>query len=203
MSGAIRSVLALASMPVAIAAAALGLMSIGRLTVDVGWGRRIRPLGPQVVRIAAPREIVFDQIAVPYLSPNPPRELRSKIDVLERGADMVVAAHRTKVGRITTVTVESVTFQRPHHVAFRLLRGPVPFVVEHFRLEASADGAHTELEYTGNLGTDLWGLGSWWGDLVARYWQRTVADALASLKRSAEDAAARTAARETRATGPG
>lgn len=195
------AIVALASLPLALIAMGVVLMSLGRLALDIGWGRRVRPLGPQVVRIEAPREVVFDLIAVPYLSANPPRELRAKVEVLERGADMVVAAHRTRVGRITTVTVEAVTFARPDEIAFRLLRGPVPFVTERFRLRDADAGAATELEYGGELGTDLWRLGAWWGDLVARYWERAVAGALASLKRSAEDAAARSAAREARGAG--
>lgn len=196
------AIVALASMPLAMLAVAVALMSLGRLAIDVGWGRRLRPLGPQVVRIDAPRETVFELVGVPYLSPNPPRELRAKVEVLERGTDMVVAAHRTKVGRLTTVTVESVTFARPDEIAFRLLRGPVPFVVEWFRLRAVDEGSATELEYSGQLGTDLWGLGARWGDLVARYWERAVADALASLKTSAEDAAARAETRPARSTRP-
>lgn len=196
-----KAIVAFASLPLALIAMGVVLMSLGRLTLDVGWGRRIRPLGPQVVRVEAPREVVFDLIAVPYLSANAPRELRDKIEVLARGADMVVAAHRTKVGRITTVTVESVTFARPDEIAFRLLRGPVPFVSERFRLFDADGGAATELEYAGELGTDLWWLGERWGDLVAGYWERAVAGALASLKRSAEDAAARSAARAARGAG--
>ena len=52
---------------------------------------------------------------------------------------------------------------------FRLVRGPVPHVVEQFRLE-EADGG-TELGYSGELGTDLWALGRWWGAGVARRWE--------------------------------
>ena len=168
----------------------------GRMAwVDAGRGRRVRPLGPRVVRIEAPRETVFDVIAVPYLSANPPRELREKIEVLERGTDMVVAAHRTKVGRVTVTTVESVAFARPDEIRFRLLRGPVPYVAEQFELREAARGAATELAYTGELGTRLGWLGARWGDLVAHYWERAVDAALASVKRSAEAAAARSAGR--------
>ena len=163
------------------------LMSTGRLTLDTGWGRRTRGLGPQVVRIAAPRELVFDMAAVPY-GERPPHAFRKKVEVLERGTDMVVAAHRTRAGRLTTVTVESVTFRRPDEIGFRLLRGPVPFVSERFILRDLADGA-TELEYSGVLGTDGWAVGAAWGDLVARYWERTVADSLSVLKSAAERAA--------------
>jgi polyketide cyclase/dehydrase/lipid transport protein len=197
-----RVVVALATAATtAILAALLTLLSLGRLSLDLGWGRRLRPLGPQTVRIDAPRERVFDIIAVPYLSPNPPRWLREKIQVLERGTDMVVAAHHTKSGRITTVTVESVSFSRPGEIRFRLLRGPVPYVTERFILRDIQDGGSTELAYSGEMGTDLWALGTWWGDLVARYWERAVADALASLRSTCESAVAHTGPREAPATG--
>lgn len=190
-----RGALIAVSLPLALAGAGVALLAQGRLALDIGWDRRLRPLGPQTVRIGAPRERVFDLVAVPYLSPNPPRELREKVEILERGRDVVVATHRTRVGRVTTVTVESVAFARPEEVRFRLLRGPVPLVTERFALRDAGGGA-TELEYTGVLGTDLWALGERWGDLVARYWERAVADALASLRRSAEAAEERAAARE-------
>lgn len=35
----------------------------GALTLDLGVGRRVRPLGPLKVRIRAPREVVFDVIS--------------------------------------------------------------------------------------------------------------------------------------------
>ncbi|MEX2045966.1 MAG: SRPBCC family protein [Chloroflexota bacterium] len=161
------------------------LISTGMLTIDTGWGRRTRALGPLVVRIQAPREQVFDMITVPYLSARPPTAFSEKIEVLERGADMVVAAHRTKVGWLTTVTVEAVSFQRPDRIGFRLLRGPVPYVTELFELREQEDGT-TELEYTGTLGTDGWGLGVAWGDLVARKWEQTVASSLAALQDAAK-----------------
>lgn len=163
------------------------LMSTGRLTLDTGWGRRTHALGPQVIRIAAPREQVFDLAVVPY-GPRPPHAFRKKVEVLERGADMVVAAHRTRAGRLTAVTVESVTFRRPEEIRFRLLRGPVPFVIERFALRDLADGT-TELEYSGVLGTDGWAVGAAWGSFVARYWEKAVADSLAGLKSAAERAA--------------
>ncbi len=167
------------------------LTSTGRLTLDTGWGRRVRALGPQVVHVDAPRETVFDLAVVPYLAANPPRELREKVEVLERGTDMAIAAHRTRTGLFTTVTVESVSLARPERIEFRLLRGPVPFVAERFLLRDVDGGASTELEYSGELGTDFWLLGDLWGRVVAGYWERAVADALASLKSSAERVAAR------------
>lgn len=68
------------------------LIATGTLTLDTGWGRRSRALGPQVVRIAAPRQLVFELVAAPY-GIDPPRAFREKIEVLDRGRDMVLAAH--------------------------------------------------------------------------------------------------------------
>jgi hypothetical protein len=60
------------------------------------------------------------------------------------------------------VTVETVRFTRPERVDFRLVRGPVPHVVESFML--SEHDAGTRLVYEGELGTDLWALGQRWGN---------------------------------------
>jgi hypothetical protein len=103
-------------------------------------------------------------VAGPYLG-RTPRALRDKLVVLERGSDMVLAAHFTRVGRFMATTVEVVRFERPSRVVFRVVRGPVPHVLEHYELDP-ADGG-TALQYTGELGTDLWRLGQWWGDRVA------------------------------------
>ena len=156
----------------------------GALTLDLGLGRRVRPLGPIRVHVAAPRETVFDVIAAPYLG-NTPRAMEARLHVLERGSDMVLAAHFTPVaGGLTATTVETVRFERPERVAFRLVRGPVPHVVETFELRDTGGG--TELDYRGELGTDLWWLGEWWGERVAGPWERTVADSLAGIRAEAE-----------------
>jgi hypothetical protein len=178
---------------VALLAVAATLVTTGALTLDTGWGRRVRGLGPFVVHIAASREIVFDVAATPYASANPPRALREKVTVLERGEGMVVAAHRTKATLVTSVTVESVTLERPERIGFRLLRGPVPHVVERFEL-AERDGG-TELAYEGELGTDFWWPGSLWGRIVAGHWERAVDTSLRQIKESAEQVAERRASR--------
>jgi Polyketide cyclase / dehydrase and lipid transport len=159
------------------------LLVRGALTVDLGVGRRVRPLGPFTTRIAAPHETVFDVIAAPYLGKTP-RAMRDKLEVLECGSDMVLAAHFTPVGRLTATTVETVRFERPHHISFRVVRGPVPHVIERFALEPTDGG--TILVYMGELGTDLWQLGQWWGDRVAAPWERTVAASLESIRDEAE-----------------
>src|SRR5688572_28936522 len=99
--------------------------------------------------------------------------MADEIEVVERGSDMVLAAQRTPVGGgIVATTVETVRFDRPETVDFRLVRGPVPHVVERFTLHAAQDA--TRLEYTGELDVDLWALGRWWGDQVATKWEATV-----------------------------
>ena len=153
-----------------------------------GWGRSYRPLGPLTVRIEADRELVFDVISAPYLG-RQPRGVRQEIEVLERGSDMVLAAHRTRVRGVTVVTVETVRFTRPERVDFRLVRGPVAFVVERFELREREGGA-TELLYEGRLGSDLWWLGRWWGRRVARTWTAVVARSLEKIRAAAEQRAA-------------
>lgn len=90
---------------------------------------------------------------------------------------------------LTATTVETVRFERPEAVHFRLVRGPVPHVVEQFALHETPDG--TELEYSGELGTDLWALGRLWGAAVARTWEATVQSSLEGVKDEAERRAKR------------
>jgi hypothetical protein len=170
----------------ALAGACVGYVLVvrGALTLDLGVGRRIRPLGPLRLGISAPRETVFDVVAAPYLA-RTPRALGAELEVLERGSDMVLAAHFTPLGRgLTATTVETVRFERPDRVSFRLVRGPVPYVLESFELRAIDGG--TELEYRGELGTDLWRLGAWWGGRVAGPWVRTVEESFARIRAEAE-----------------
>lgn len=164
-------------------AAYLGLVT-GRVTLDLGVGRRSRPLGPLTIDVAAPRDIVYAVAAAPYAERRP-RALSEKVDIWDRSENVVLAAHRTSVGRgLTVVTVETVTFDPPRRIGFRLLRGPVPHVAESFEFEPSPTG--TQLVYTGELGTDLWRLGERWGDVVAGAWVRAVRASLDSIRVEAE-----------------
>ncbi|MDQ6848038.1 MAG: SRPBCC family protein [Candidatus Dormibacteraeota bacterium] len=166
------------------AAAAYVLTVRGSLTLDIGVGRSIRALGPLRVSIAAPPETVFDVIAAPYLG-RTPRAMKSKLEVLERGNDLVLAAHYTPVLRgLVATTVETVHFERPNRISFRLVRGPVPHVLETFELRP--DGDSTAFVYTGTLGTDLWAVGRLWGNRVARSWERAVERSVESIKAEAE-----------------
>lgn len=174
---------AAAAATAATAAVAYRLVVSGALTLDTGIGRRTAPLGPLTADIDAPRDLVFEVIAAPYLGRA--GTAGDHIEVLERGSDLVVAAHRTPVGRrLVATTVESVGFERPSLVTFRLLRGPVPHVHETFTLDEVGD--RTTLRYDGVLGTDFWRAGRAWGSLVARSWERAVASSLEEIRERSE-----------------
>jgi Polyketide cyclase / dehydrase and lipid transport len=159
------------------------LLTSGALTLDLGVGRRTQPLGPLVRTVEAPRELVFDVIASPYLG-RTPRVLADKLQVWERGTDLVLAAHYTPVKCGITTTLETVRFQRPERIDFRLVRGPVPHLTESFLLTPQDTG--TEFRWHGELGTDLGPLGEWWGSRVARAWSRAVDQSMQEIAAEAE-----------------
>jgi hypothetical protein len=196
MTGSIPRLLGYVTVGAGVAAAGYVGLVTGACPLDLGLGRRVRPLGPQQLEMAAPRELVFDVIAEPYLG-RPPRALADKLRVLERGSDMVLAAHFTPLGGrlgLVAQTVETVRFTRPERVDFRLVRGPVPHVVEAFVLTEQPAGG-TLLAYQGEIGADLWAVGQRWCELVAGRWEQTVAASLAAVKAEAERRAAISTAR--------
>jgi hypothetical protein len=161
---------------------------MGRLHLDLGWGRSHHALGPIDVTIDAPRELVFEIVSAPYSGR---ASGHTGIDVLARADDLVVAAHHTEVHFYTARTVEIVEFEPPARVAFRHLLGPVPDAVEQFVLREA--GAATALYYDGEIGIDFFVLGRLAGrHWVRPQWERAVRDHLEDVKRRAEQ----------RATGP-
>src|SRR5690349_4884685 len=176
-------------LPAAATGAAVGLgyylVVTGKLTLDTGWGRGVRPLGPFGVDITAPAETVFDVIAAPYLG-RTPRAMSGKLAVLERGADIVLAEHYTPVhgGRLTATTLETITFDRPKRIAFRLVRGPVPELTEEFTLTEGS--GMTRLDYSGELGADFGAAGEWWADRVAAAWEGAVRSSFKAIQTEAE-----------------
>jgi hypothetical protein len=170
------------------------LLAMGRLHLDLGWGRSFHELGPIEFRIAAPREMVYEMISEPYLGRTPGH---SGIEVLAMGEDLAVAAHATKVHFYTARTVEAVKFEPPARVGFRHLTGPVPHAVEEFVL-TDLDGG-TVLRYDGEIGIDFFLLGRIAGRYWVRpQWERAVREHLEDLKQRAELLAARRRARESR-----
>ena len=185
--------LALISAAVVVLVAGIGVVYLGTVTgalvLDTGWGRRLRPLGPLSVEIAADRDTVYALLTQPYLG-RATRALADKVHVLERGSDMVLAAHRTPVGgKLVAVTIETVRFSPGERIDFRLLRGPVPHVVETFMLTDTEGGCR--LEYDGELGTDFGAPGAWWGRVVARRWQAVLQATMTSVKAEAQRRQAR------------
>jgi hypothetical protein len=165
------------------AATAYRLLARGALTLDVGVGRSVQALGPVSWHIGASPEIVFEVIAAPYLG-RTPRALKEKLEVWERGTDMVLAAHCTFVRNAITTTLETVRFEPPVRVDFRLVRGPVPHLAESFVLQSEEAG--TQLTWEGELGTDFWAIGHWWGQQVAHKWEAAVRHSLAAVAVEAE-----------------
>jgi hypothetical protein len=170
------------------------LLAMGRLHLDLGWGRSFHELGPIEIRIAAPRDRVFEMISEPYLRHAPQK---SGIEVLARGQDLAVAAHHTKVHFYAARTVEAVSFEPPGKVGFRHLAGPVPHAVEEFALD-EVDGV-TELRYGGQIGIDFFFLGRIAGrHWVRPQWERAVRQDLEDLKQRAEELSARRQSRQSR-----
>lgn len=159
------------------------LIARGALTLDTGVGRTTRPLGPLRRTIKARPDIVYDVVAAPYLG-RTPLAMAPKLRVLERGSDMVLAEHFTHVGGLVATTVETVRFEPPRRIHFRVVRGPVPHVLETFELN-EAEGA-TDFLYTGEMGADFWALGRWWCKRVATVWERTVDASLDDIQAEAE-----------------
>jgi hypothetical protein len=177
---------ALALLMLAMFAGGFLALAMGRLHLDLGWGRSRHPLGPLRAPIEAPRELVYEILSAPYLG----RARSESIEVLSGSASLVVAAHRTKVHFYEARTVETIELDPPSTMRFRHLTGPVPEATEEFRLEAT--GETTVLHYAGELGIDFFLLGR----VAARHWvlpqwNRAVADHLDEVKRIAERRAAR------------
>jgi hypothetical protein len=171
-------------------------LAMGRAHVDLGVGRSIHQLGPIITTIGAPREVVFETIAAPYLR----RNLVPGIEVLARSGRLVVARHETRVHFYTAQTTEAIEFTPPRWVGFRHLSGPVPYALEEFALEETDAG--TELRYSGELGIDFFILGR----IAGRYWVRpqwedVVSAHIEDVRQRAEAKADRRAGRESTAPG--
>jgi hypothetical protein len=87
-------------------------------------------------------------------------------------------------GRLTAATLETVTFDRPHMIDFRLVRGPVPYITEQFALTGHDGG--TRLDYSGELGTDFGVAGQWWAGRVAAAWEAAVRSSFRGIQAEAE-----------------
>lgn len=169
-------------------------MARGRLSLDLGWGRSRHSLGPIVIRVRAPRELVFEALSAPYVGRSP---AGSRVEVIERGDGLVIAEHHTPVHFYTARTLEAVALDPPSRITFRHLAGPVPEAFEAFELREE-DG-ETVVEYRGEVGLDFW----WLGRIAARFWvvpqwESKVRPHLEGIVAPIEERAARRRAREER-----
>jgi hypothetical protein len=192
------AVVVLTLLLVTLVAGSFLALAMGRLHLDLGWGRSRHRLGPVRMRIEAPRELVYEILSAPYVG----RARNESIDVLSRGESLVVASHLTKVHFYEARTVEAVSLEPPARMGFRQLTGPVPYAVEEFRLEQEGD--ETELHYDGELGIDFF----WLGRIAARrwvipQWHRAVGEHLDTLKAQAEQRARRARSRDSADDHPG
>ena len=81
-------------------------------------------------------------------------------------------------------TRETVTFQPPKRIAFRLLAGPVAGVEEEYLLEPVEDG--TRFTYRGTLWSNLIIGASVWARMNARAWTQVVQDSVSDIAAEAE-----------------
>jgi hypothetical protein len=192
MSGLWIAVGVLAVLLIALVAGGFLALAMGRLHLDLGWGRSLHQLGPLGMRIDARRELVYEILSAPYLG----RARSESINVLARGESLVVASHLTKVHFYEARTVEAIDLEPPARISFRHLTGPVPYAVEEFRLEQ--EGEETELHYDGELGIDFFLLGRIAGrHWVVPQWRRAVGDHLDAVKAQAEQRAQRARSRDS------
>lgn len=193
MTGCWLAIGALALLLVAMTAGGFMALAMGRLHLDLGWGRSRHPVGLEPLRIEAPRELVYEVLSAPYLG----RARSESVEVLAGSDSLVVAAHLTEVHFYESRTVEAVELDPPSSMRFRHLTGPVPEASEEFRLEASDDA--TVLRYDGEIGIDFF----WLGRIAARHWvvpqwNRAVAEHLDEVKRVAEERGERARERSER-----
>lgn len=192
MTGLWIAVGVLTAFLVAWGAALFLALAMGRMHLDLDVGRSFHQLGPITATIRAPRELVFEIIAAPYLG----RSSTSQIEVLVRSANLVVARHQTRVHFYTAQTTETIDFTPPTRIGFRHLIGPVPYAVEQFELEETDAG--TKLRYSGEIGIDFFILGRVAGRYWVRpQWEHVVAAHVEDVKARAEGRAALEAARES------
>jgi hypothetical protein len=137
-----------------------------------------------------PRRLPNGSTAVAVMKPSP-RSSGASGTRRRHGAGSPPHLARRAAGLgLVAQTVERVRCTRPERVDFRLVRGPVPHIVEAFELTVQAGGATTRLAYHGEIGADLWRVGQGWCELIARRWEQAVAASLAAGKAEAERRAA-------------
>ena len=163
------------------------LVARGQLTLDTGIGRRV---ARSILRSAPRARSCSTSSRLPILGERRER-WRTSWPFGNAARTWCSPLTSRRSSAVPPPPVETVRFERPERIDFRVVRGPVPHVVESFLLYEEQAG--TRLRWEGELGTDFWAAGEWWGELVARQWQRAVRRSLAAIIAEAERLAAREA----------
>ena len=117
-------------------------------------------LAKQKVRIAAPRELVFQMLSAIGKGNLPGAEGESS-SVVERDGDNIVAEFVTVSGKRTYRTLENVVLYPPERITYSHLQGPLTSSDEEFLLQEVEGG--TELSYHGEIECKLrWMPGMGW-----------------------------------------
>ena len=124
-------------------------------------------------------------IAEPYLG-RAPRVPAEKLRVLERGSDMVLAAHFTPLGGGWGWSPRRWRRSGSPGPSGSTSAWSAGWFPRLWRPCAQRAGGWTRLAYHGEIGADLWGTGQCWCALVARRWEQTVAASLAAVKAEAQ-----------------
>jgi hypothetical protein len=194
VTGSFPRLLGAATVGAGVAAAGYVGLVTGACPLDLGLGRRVRPLGPQLVEMAAPASWSSTSSPSPtWVGPRgrwPP-------------SSGCWNAAATWCWRLTSPPWVGGWGWSPdggdgpvHPArAGRLPAGPRAGSPCGGGLRAQRAGrwAGTRLAYRGEIGADLWRAGQYWCALVARRWEQTVAASLAAVKVEAERRATSTA----------
>lgn len=162
----------------------------GRIPFDVGLGRSVIRLEPRSVHVRARRPMLFGMLTALGKGGATGVRERDRVEVLEKTDELIVAEWWTDTGRGVTRSVEAIRLYPEERITFRHLRGSFPAANEEFRLEEVETG--TILHHRAEFAIDLGPIGR----LAARLYlkpsfERLVDEHMASIKRAAEERAAR------------
>ena len=148
-------------------------------------------LKPHTIRIAAPRELVF-QMMSHFGRGRLPGDNNESSRIISRDGNTLVVEFQTKTMSVTYTTVEEVILYPPERIAFKHLSGPLHYAREEFTFE-DVNGAQTDLTHSGEFVWNIIPMFGWLGGIayVRPIFQRTLTKHMAQVKAAAEARAAR------------
>ena len=148
-------------------------------------------LRPHIVRIQAPRELVF-QMMSHFGRGRLPGDSNESSKVLERNGNCLTVEFQTKALFATYTTVEVVNLYPPERITFEHLSGPLHYAKEEFRFE-DVGKRQTELTHSGEFIWSRFPIFGWFGGIMYTrpVFERTIVKHLEQVKQAAEARAAR------------